>query len=187
MAGCFEGYEVENIEFCANEEIDSGISENNVFYALEKDIKTLDIPAKSGSYKDVGTISSEIVPEIGKGFARLECQLDENELTSALSGNIGNKKQSTALEVLIPGLRCEVLGFIRKCKNSRMIFIVITRDGRKFVIGNKINPAYIEEANGTSGRGQDDNNGTTVNITARSPLLEYTGSIPLKPETNPNP
>jgi len=182
--GCFDAYEEEDIQFCINDEVDSGVSENNVYYAFEKNVKTLTLPPKTGSNEEAGTISEEIVMDIGHGFAKLDCLVDENELTSSLSGNIGNKKTNVNLEVFIPGLRAKVLGFIRKHKNVRLIFIVMLRDGRKFVIGNKISAAYMEEANGTSGRGQDDNNGTTLNISSRSPLLEYTGSIPLKPVKN---
>lgn len=181
---CFDDVAVENLLYCANDETDAGLSENNIYYITEKDVKTLEIPLKSGNYKEAGTISKEIVAETGKGFVRLDCLIDENELTTALAGKTGNKKQSTSLDIFIPGIRAEVLGFIRKFKSDRLIFIVTTRDGRKFVIGNKINSAYMEDAKGSSGKGQDDNNGVSVTLTARAPLLEYTGSIPLKVEKN---
>ena len=34
--GCFDAYEEEDIQFCINDEVDSGVSENNVIMLLKK-------------------------------------------------------------------------------------------------------------------------------------------------------
>lgn len=181
---CFDKYQAEDIQYCPNDGSQAGISEVNIYYSYYKNVKTLNIPDVSGDFEAAGTIDDDIVMESGHGFGNIEALVDENELTTSLTGNTGNKRHSTSLSMLIPNIRAKTLGYIRKYKNAGLIFIILDRNGKKFVIGNKISPARVSEATGTTGKGEDDNNGYSLTVTTSSPLFEYTKSIPLLPPPN---
>ncbi len=175
---CFEAENLEDLAVCPNDELQSGLSEVNIYYILEDHIDKMVVPPPAGTYEEAGTITDDIVPKTGKGFARFRAMVNENELTDGLTGNTGNMKLQTSLEFFMSKLEPKIQGFKRKFRNSGFVFIVIDRNGTKFAVGNLLNPAYMTQANGTTGRTGEDNTGTAFILTSDSPLLVYEGTIP---------
>ena len=99
----------------------------------------------------------------------------------ALSGNTGNKKTKTELEMLLPGFKPKNLGFIDTYKNTPCLYAVKDAEGKIFVIGSLNIGAYIESADATTGKKIDDNSGITVKVTANTKLFLYKGEISLDP------
>ena len=177
---CFDGIPHENLEHCPNDEINSGLA-TQLFYVPVSFIKTMAKPVPSTTYSSRVTIASAgIVLNTGKSWKYIDIQMDEGELKSTLTGNIGNKKSKTELDFLIPGLRSEVMGWIDVYKNAPCVFAVKDANGKLFVIGNKDLGARIDTAEGTSGKKIDDNSGVTVKIVANGKACLYEGEISLE-------
>ena len=95
----------------------------------------------------------------------------------SLVGNAGNKKAKTDLESKIPRFSDKVLDFIGRYKNVPMTFIVPDAVGTLWVVGTKINPAFMDSADATTGKKAEDDSGVTLKITTNSKLYKYAGSI----------
>lgn len=183
MADCFENTPFEDIETCPNEEFQAGLSP--VAYFLPSAfLQTMTMPtlSETSTLEQMGTVSADIVPITGKGFVKLDLQVDLNSVSTALVGNRGNKKDQTTLTIFVPGTKAKVLGFKKLYKNVPGIYIVPDYNGKKFVIGTPLAPAYIDNLEVTTGTGNEDNNGGTGTIISNANLHEYTGDIPLLTE-----
>ena len=86
-------------------------------------------------------------------------------------------RQVYRVRIHIPGNSKKLLGFIRTFKNVPMVFCVTERDGQKRLIGDKFNPAYMSEVEGTTGKGGEDNKGVQFTIEAYSLPIVYEGTI----------
>lgn len=182
---CFENIPLEDINICPNEELQAGLAPE-VYFLPKPFLKTITIPDldANSSYEDMGTITADIEPIVGKGFVKLDLQIDLNSASTALVGNRGNKKDQTTLTIFVPGTKAAVLGFKRLYKNIPGIFIVRDLNGRKFVIGTDLAPAYIDNLEVSTGTSPEDNNGGTGTIISNANMFEYTGNIPLNTESD---
>lgn len=177
MANCFENTQHESIDFCPNEEISAGIS-TRMFYAPAEFLEKCELPDGTGAYDTRITIAdSNLTLKSTKNWKGIDIQMDEGELKNSLVGNIGNKKNKAELEIKIPGFRPKVIGFVDTYKNVPMVFVVPDASGVFWVVGTKINPAYMESADGTTGKKTEDDSGVTVKITANTKLYKYAGTI----------
>lgn len=184
---CFTDIPVEDINICPNEEVQAGLSPKALFMPLH----FLDtgaeapVPTLLGGLEGAGTIATNIVPKEGKGFIEIDLQVDLNSVSTALVGNRGNKKDQTTLNVFIPGTRAKVLGFKRLYKNIPGLYIVKDYNGRTFLVGTNLAPAYLDNLEVTTGQGNEDNNGGTGTMISNANLYEYTGDITMMPVPEP--
>ena len=58
-----------------------------------------------------------------------------------------------------------------------MIFIVPDAVGTLWVVGTKINPAFMDSAEATTGKKAEDDAGVILKITANTKLYKYAGTI----------
>ncbi|WP_185210625.1 hypothetical protein [Elizabethkingia meningoseptica] len=189
MANCFDNIRVENVNHCPNDEITAGLS-TKLNYAPEPDVETLTLPTITDalSYEERITISNTgLVTKTGKGFKQIDILVDENELTASFVGNKGNKKMKTDLDAFIPGFKGKVIGFLQTHKNTPLILNIKDSTGQGWVIGDKINPAFIDTAEVKTGKKFDDNSGATIKITSNSPIRMYNGPITITPDTTTPP
>lgn len=177
---CFENTPLEDITVCPNDEFQAGLVPETFFLA-KVFLKTFKLPTDTSTYAKAATITQDIEAIIGKGFVKLDLQIDLNSVNTNLVGNRGNKKDQTTFNFFIPGTKAEVLGFKKIYKNLPGIWIAKDNNGKKFVIGTKDQPAYIDNLEVNTGEGPEDNNGGTGTIIANCNLYEYTGNIPLNP------
>lgn len=169
---CIMEIEAENIEVCYNEEIPKGLSEVGLFYIPAAHLKTLNIPKQDGDLESIVRVIDPIIAHESKKFGRLMALVDENELTSTITGNKGAKGDQTALTFFLLGLRDKNKGLVKRYKSIPLVMIAKDRAGNKHLIGNLDNPAYMDTAEGTSGRTGEDNPGYA--ITVNSPSFCYT-------------
>lgn len=181
MAGCFDNTPHENLENCPNEDTIAGIA-TKLYYVPVAFVKSMAMPTAGNDFESRLTIGTGgIVLNTGKAWKSIDVQVDENELKMALSGNTGNKKTKTELEMLLPGFKPKNLGFIDTYKNTPCLYAVKDAEGKIFVIGSLNIGAYIESADATTGKKIDDNSGITMKVTANTKLFLYKGEISLDP------
>ena len=183
MAGCFDDLQVEDLQACANKERSAGISEVSIHYAIHDQIDEFPMPANPGDaefdYEAAVTVATDITFLEGKGWGKITAQVDTGEVKPTIVGNKGNKKNKVAFDFMVPGLSKKALGFLRTHKNTPMVFLVQGRDGQNYLIGDKFNPAYVTEAEGTTGKTGEDDNGIPFVIEAYSIPIVYDGTIQL--------
>lgn len=178
---CFENTPLEDILACPNEELQAGLSPE-AYFLPQPFVDTMTIPQLSptSTLQEMGTVSEDITPIAGQGFVKIDLQVDLNSVSTALIGNRGNKKDQTTLNVFVPGTKAQVLGFKRVYKNVPGIYIVKDYNGKMFVVGTKLAPAYLDNLEVTTGVGNEDNNGGTGTTVSNANLFEYTGVITWK-------
>lgn len=176
---CFDGIPVEDVKMCPNEEVQAGLSP--VVYFIPKaflDYNSIVLPSKPfANLAAAATVVADIAPLADKVFIKLDLQVDLNSASTALVGNRGSKKDQTSLNIFIPGTRAKVLAFKKLYKNVPGIYLVKDYNGKTFMIGTYLAPAYIDNLEVTTGQGNEDNNGGTGTIMSNSNLYEYTGII----------
>ncbi len=178
---CFDGIPHENIEHCPNDELQAGLT-TKLYYVPCHFIKTFAMPTPGADLESrvkVGT--GGIVLNTGKKWAEIDIQVEQNELKPTLIGNKGNKKFKTELDFTIPGMKGKGLGYMDAYKNVPCVYAIKDANGALFVIGNKDVGAYIDTAEGTSGKTVEDNSGITCKIAANTKTLLYDGEISLAP------
>lgn len=186
---CFDDFENEALEACLNTEIQAGLSEVGLHYALHAQIQNFPMPLKPGevgfNFEKSVVIEDDIEFFPTKGFAKINFQADMGELKVSLVGNKGNKKGKQTLEFYVAGNDVKTLGFFRSMKNIPMVFIATERDGQKRVIGDAFNPAYMAEVEGTTGKGGEDDKGINFVIESYGNPIVYKGVIQQPAEVIP--
>ncbi|UOX35305.1 hypothetical protein LXD69_07240 [Flavobacterium sediminilitoris] len=181
MANCYDDVVNENLDACINSEIQAGVSEVGVYYGVHSQITTFPMPLSPGdvgyTFETAVTVTEDIVFAAGKGFGKITVQSDMGEVKVSAPGNKGNKKSKSSFDFYIPGNSKKLLGFIRTFKNVPMVYCVTERDGQKRLIGDKFNPAYMSEVEGTTGKGGEDDKGIQFTIEAYSLPIVYEGVI----------
>lgn len=177
---CFTDVPYEDITICPNEEVQAGLSPEVYFIPKAFLGVTPFVYQTTGGIEKAAGIDN-IVPAVGKGFIKLDLQVDLNSVSTALVGNRGNKKDQTTLNVFIPGTRATVLGFKKLYKNVPGIYLVKDYNGNTFCVGTDLSPAYIDNLEVTTGQGNEDNNGGTGTMMSNSNLYVYNGSIVMQP------
>lgn len=184
MAECsFTDAHVENLGYCPNEETVGGVKTEAAYIPMGQ-LETFTKPTLSNTstYIERMTIPANgLVADTGKGFKKITLMVDETELKSALVGNKGNKKAQASFDALIPNFTAKNLGFVDAHKNTPLMFVITDSAGVKWVIPD----AFIEKADGTSGKTYADNSGVAVTITANSKIYTYAGEITILPDTPP--
>ena len=186
---CFDNIETEDIQNCANTEQPAGISEVGVHYAIHSQITTFPMPMGAGddgyNYEAGVTVATDLVFEAGKGFAKMLVQVDTGEVKISIVGNKGNKKTKRTFDFFVPSNNKKLLGFLRTHLNTPMVFCVPERSGQKHLLGDKYNPAYMSEVEGTTGKSGEDDNGIQFTIEAYSIPIIYEGALQLYTPAEP--
>lgn len=187
MSDCFDNIRTENLDYCVNEELDSGVSESELFFAPAQHIDVmpslLPLGDPTKTLEELMTISSDITFPEGKGFNKINILPDTGEIKDEPVGDKGNKKIKSSFDFFLPNNSPRNLGFIRQYKNVGMVFIIGEKSGRKRILGSKLAPAYLSDGPATSGKGPEDNVGIQITIdqTSSAPAPVYTGNVPEKP------
>lgn len=178
---CFDDLPVEDLDACVNNEVQAGVSEVGVRYAIHPQIATFPMPLNYGdagyTYETAVAVTEDIVFDAGKGFGKITIMPDSGEVICELVGNKGNKKTKSSFPFAVSGNNTKALGFLRTHKNTPMIFCVPERDGQNRLIGDRFNAAYIVEGKATTGKGGEDDK--LINFTLESycvPIV-YSGVI----------
>lgn len=180
---CFDNLVLENLDACINNEVQAGVSEVGVHYAVHAQILNFPMPKNVGdvgyTYETAVAVTTPITFLAGKGFGQITVQSDSGEVMVELVGNKGNKKTKSAFAFYVPGNSKKLLGFLRALKNVPMLYLVTERDGQKRLIGDKFNPAYMSEAKGTTGKGGEDDKGIQFTIESFCIPIVYESTIQL--------
>jgi hypothetical protein len=183
MPPCFDNIENESLDSCINTEIQAGVSEVGVYYAIHEQATEIPMPLNIGdvgyNYESAVTVAEDITFAAGKGFSKITLQSDTGEVKLDLVGNKGNKKTKNSFSFYVPGNAKKLLGFVRTMKNIPMLYLVTERDGQKRLIGDKFNPAYLSEVAGTTGKGGEDDKGIQFTIEAFGVPIVYEGVVTL--------
>lgn len=178
---CFDDLPVEDLTACINSEVQAGVSEVGVRYAIHPQITTFPMPLNHGevgyTYATAVAVTTDIVFQAGKGFGKINVMPDTGEVMCELVGNKGNKKTKSLFAFSIAANNKKGLGFMRTHKNTPMLFLVPERDGQNRLVGDKFNAAYIVEGKATTGKGGEDDK--LINFTVESfcvPIV-YSGVI----------
>jgi hypothetical protein len=181
MAGCFDDLPVEDLTACINSEVQAGISEVDVRYAIHPQITTFPMPKNYGevgyTYETAVAVTADIVFTAGKGFGKISIMPDSGEVMVDLVGNKGNKKTKSSFPFAVAGNNAKTIGFMRTHKNTPMIFCVTERDGQKRLVGDAFNPAYIVEGKATTGKGGEDDKVVNFTFEAYCVPIIYSGLI----------
>jgi hypothetical protein len=180
---CFDDLDIENLDACINSEVQAGVSEIGVHYAVHAQVTDFPMPKNVNevgyTYETAVAVTTPIVFAAGKGFGSITVQSDSGEVTVDLVGNKGNKKTKSSFSFYVPGNSKKLLGFLRTLKNVPMLYCVSERDGQKRLIGDKFNPAYMSEAKGTTGKGGEDDKGIQFTIESFCIPIVYESTLQL--------
>lgn len=179
--GCFDTIPVEDLDACINSEVQAGVSEVGVRYAVHPQIVNFPMPLNFGdplySYDTAIAVTTDITFQATKGFGKINIMPDSGEVKVDLVGNKGNKKTKSTFAFSVSGNDKKTLGFLRTHKNTPMLFCVPERDGQKRLIGDKFNPAYIVEGAGTTGKGGEDDKLINFSFESYCVPIVYSGAI----------
>ena len=174
---CFDNVPHESLDACPNDEVSGGIS-TRVFYAPTAFLDKCVLPANTGELGKANTIEDgNFTLLTDKKWKGIDVQIDERELKTTLVGNAGNKKAKIEFEFKIPRFNAEPLDFISRYKNVPMTFVVPDAQGTLWVIGTKINGAFMDTAEATTGKKAEDDSGITLKLICNSKLYKYAGVI----------
>lgn len=174
---CFKDVPHESLDSCPNDETAGGVT-TRLFYAPTAFFERVDVPTPTGDYATRITIPADnLAFKADQGWKGIDILIDEGELKNTLVGNRGNKKSKAELEFFIPGFKKEVVGFTDTFKNVPMVFAVKDANGIIWIVGTKLNGAFVETADGTTGKKFEDNSGVSCKISANSKLYVYAGDV----------
>jgi len=178
---------------CANNS--SGVKV--IYYALREDVKEMPtLPNTRSKFEDFAVLSEggtavggkthSIEMLSGKRFFRFYCGKNLGELKYSIQGVAGGKSMNANLEVMHPGLRKEILGFMAATMNDELIILCKLNNGDIHVLGDLERGAELgDNAEATSGKAITDANGVTLNFTYDTPTAQiYVGDMESLMEIN---
>src|SRR5690606_27460246 len=139
----FEDVIYEEISYCDTDEFAGGLVASEILYCPINKIDRLVVPSVYGSFESAGKTSQKILCKENYGFKKIKALVDTSELSSGPDGQIGRKKSTSDLELMILGTRAKLIGFSRKTRQVPLIFIVKDQNGKYFVFGTLVSPAFV--------------------------------------------
>lgn len=100
------------------------------------------------TYANLATISSAHTFTGAKGFLTMYNTQDSGHVEYSRQGERDGYSYKIAAKFFYPGMAAAFLGFQRKAKNDRFIFIFVMADGVKLQVGSSAFPAYISPDKG---------------------------------------
>ena len=178
----FNGLVIEDLTNCGTNDFGSGL-QTRLYYAPASFFKRINLPSPSEDFQNVLLLENSFIEFQNEncGWAFVDLLIDENEVKSSIVGNNQRKKNKTSLDVFILGLRSRVLGFLYKMQNEPMVFCIPTSDNISILIGNLRNRAFIEQANGTSGKQYEENSGIAASISCNSVMYFFRENLNIQP------
>jgi hypothetical protein len=183
MSNIFDNIPLEDIQTAVNLETTAGVMECEVYAAVASHIDSFPALPVSGtaatSLTDFATLTADITFPAGKGFFKLDTQVETGEVKDDMVGNVGNRKFKKMFEFFLPDTSAKNIGFMGEYANVPLVFAIKEKSGRVRLVGSKDLPAYFESVAGTSGKGSEDDNGWQCAIyqTSKKPAPVYTGNI----------
>lgn len=179
---CTDSIALENLDFCPTDEIAAGVSEVGVYAAAISDFETIEKPADLSTaltLSEAATIPTAHVFKADRGFHKVYINPDSGLVETAQVGEKGNISFQNSLTGGLQGTGAKTAGWLRKYKNTPMIFVVKEKNGDIKQIGSELSPAYVAEVSGSSGQAPGDAKRTQVIIrdTQNYPAPEYAGTI----------
>jgi hypothetical protein len=142
----------------------SGIKK--ILYALHDDVKKWadkkPWETRTALADHVNAVTGDIVMKTGKRFFKLESKRDSAELSYVGEGNAGSRSFKDALEVYHPGFRASLLGFGSATQNKKLVFLVLTKTGDWYLLGDKDEGVEHETFDSRSGKASTDDNGANM-------------------------
>jgi len=175
----FEDVIYEEISYCDTDEFAGGLVASEILYCPINKIDRLVVPSVYGSFESAGKISQKILCKENYGFKKIKALVDTSELSSGLDGQIGRKNSSSDLELMILGTRAKLIGFSRKTRQVPLIFIVKDQNGKYFVFGTLVSPAFVSGFDLKTGKKYEDESGASIKLTANTIIYEYTNQLPV--------
>lgn len=119
----------------------------------------------------------------GKGFWRaFPCLIEKGEVSYTAVGGKGSKSFDILGRAYVLGVDAPQLEWLKNMLNAPMVGLWTDKNGTMHVIGQKDDPAYVEEAVGSTGVAGTDERGINVAIKANSRQSTiYTGTINVTP------
>jgi hypothetical protein len=139
------------------------------------DLTTFPAPAVDGSC----SLTGDIVPKAGKGWARWDIMEDTGELIAESVGDPGNKSFKHSIEGYVPKADAEKSAIFQNILNRKCLVLVRDGNGNVRLAGDSKRFVYMD-AKYTSGKKGTDKNGYTVTFSAEGLAHEpyyYNGVI----------
>jgi hypothetical protein len=153
-----------------------------VIIARYADIETLPLvlmptPEGAGDLADLATISSNVITKPGKKFIKLQTNNETTSIVDKIVGETSSKSFESSLELSIPILTAEALGFITAIKNDRIIAWAKDLEGNIRMIGSDAYPCILKDGESNSGKDRGSKKGImlTLECVATNPAPFFTG------------
>lgn len=175
------GITIDDIFHCYNASYHSGIR-TQLYYAPSEFFSEIKLPGNSGNFHDALKVNEDDIQFKGSlGWSYIDILIDENELKSVWDGGVQQKKSKSKINFFVLGYTPTVLGFVERLKNIPLVFAIRDNNETYWLLGNLRNRAFLESAEGSTGKKYEENSGISVNITANTQMYYYRGNIILNP------
>lgn len=127
----------EEIKSC-KDGYNGGLKPSEIYYCPAMHVNKFTIPNLLSSFTNAGTISENITLKNRRSFYKLSALVDQNELEASTSFD----SSKSSLNLFIVGLEANRVGISRILPSMPGIYIIVDNNGRKWVIGTIISPAF---------------------------------------------
>ncbi len=136
-------------------------------------------PTAAGTFASLVTVPSDIIMKSGKKMFELYLTDETGTVMDEVQGELDGKSFKNTLEFVHPGESEEIRGFAAWAKNSNLIFVVRTKEGKRLLFGNDLSPAKLITAPGTLGKAPADRKQRTFTFKfdASYPTPTFTGKV----------
>jgi hypothetical protein len=134
------------------------------------------------TYDELANVSADHTFLTGKGFHKIYNTQNTGTIEDTMQGERDGYSMKSVAKFFYPGSKDAFLGFLRKAKNDRFIWLFVMSDLKVRQFGTRLIPAYFKaEKGGTSNleggrRGYE----CMVETMSSGPML-YTGAITFHP------
>lgn len=147
-------------------------------------IKESDIETHPPLADDTGSLTGNFTLKANKVWKKIYSTMDKGKVESPSQGENDGQSFKHSATIFHPGTKAETNAFMRMINNSNMVFIFLTPEGERQVVGSRAFPAKCKPSH-TSGEKTADLKGMTMTIESygNSPAPLYTGTIVCADET----
>jgi len=134
-------------------------------------------PTSVGALSGLATVTADVVMKAGKKFIKIQTNNETTAIVDKLVGETGSKAFESSLELAIPALNADALGFITAIKNDRCIAWVKDLEGKVRMIGSEAYPCILKDGEANSGKDRGSKKGLmlTLETVATNPAPIFTG------------
>ena len=155
-----------------------------IYYADHGDVLTWPTPTSGDptaavDFDTLVTIPGDIIMDVGKEFKKIYLTRETGEHRFEQQGEYDGKSFKQVLEFLHPGSKAAVDGFASWAGNANAVFILIDKEGNKFLFGSQYEPAKSQSLTGTGGMAPEDRKGSTFifDFNNERNRLYFTGDV----------